>query len=199
MASSPPDHGLVKLQVTGPATLATALEGPGRGALAAEISGWLAANARAQVQRLRELGLRAVLIVDEPGLDRAGIPDPRLYDPLRATGAAAWGVHVCGPVPWALVDALEVDVLSFDAVRHPPDAAVLDRIIARGGRIAWGVVDPVAPVEPAAIAARVAVPAANSMLTPTCGTGVLSPAKEAQVARALAQARAARFMHGQSS
>ena len=47
--AAPPAHGLVKLQVTGPATLATALEGPGDAGLAREIATWLAANAAGQV------------------------------------------------------------------------------------------------------------------------------------------------------
>ena len=212
MAGAPPAHGLVKLQVTGPATLATALEGPGQRALAAEIAMWLAANAAGQVRRLAELGLGAVLVVDEPGLDGAGIADPVVYDPLRAAGAAAWGMHVCGAVPWPLVDLLEPDLVSFDLVRHGPDAggrSVLGRLVARGGRIAWGAVDPVAPVAAAQTAALVGTAlrslghpttlvASRSLLTPTCGTGVLAPSRERRVARTLAAAgtalRAPRFM-----
>jgi hypothetical protein len=82
-----------------------------------------------------------------------------VWDPLRAAGAAAWGVHVCGPVPWPLVDLLEPDVVSFDLVHHRPDAAarsVLGRLVARGGRIAWGAVDPVAPDAAARTAVLVA-------------------------------------------
>ena len=120
--AAPPAHGLVKLQVTGPATLATALEGPGDAGLAREIATWLAANAAGQVRRLREAGLDVILLVDKPELASAEIRDPDLYGPLRLTGASAWGLHVCGPVPWGLLGALEPDVVSFDLARHGLDA-----------------------------------------------------------------------------
>ena len=196
MRVQPPEHGVVKLQVTGPATLAAALEGRGRYDLASEIARWLAANAAGQVRRLGELGLAAVLVVDEPGLADAGIADPRAYDPLRSTGASAWGLHVCGRVPWGLVDWLEVDLLSFDVVRHDADGPVLSRIIDRGGRIAWGLLDAVASEEPPRVAARLRTAlgtvgrepelvASRSLLTPTCGTGLLSSAQEARAADVL--------------
>jgi hypothetical protein len=199
VAHEPPQHGVVKLQVTGPATLAAALEGRGRYDLASEIARWLAANAAGQVRRLAELGLAAVLVVDEPGLADAGIADPRAYDPLRSTGASAWGLHVCGRVPWGLVDWLDVDLLSFDAVRHDADGAVLGRILDRGGRIAWGALDAPAPDGAAAVAARlraairalgrdVDVVARHSLVTPTCGTGVLRTRQELQAAGVLEEA-----------
>jgi hypothetical protein len=205
-----PAHRLVKLQVTGPATLAAALGGPGDEGLAREIATWLAANASGQVRRLDELGVDVVLLVDEPGLGRADVGD--VYDPLRRTGAAAWGVHVCGPVPWPLVDALEPDIVSFDLTRATLDAvarSVLGRLAGAGTRIAWGVLDPVSPGSalPAAAAAGGVIRtlgrpadrvAAHSLLTPGCGTGMLTPARELALARGLAVVaealRAPRFM-----
>jgi hypothetical protein len=196
MAHAPPSHGVVKLQVTGPATLAAALEGRGRYDLASELAHWLAANAAGQVRRLGELGLSAVLVVDEPGLADAGIADARAYDPLRSTGASAWGLHVCGRVPWGLVDRLEVDLLSFDAVRHDADGSVLGRILDRGGRVAWGALDAVAPEAPARVTARLRASmgrldrdpelvASRSLVTPTCGTGLLWPEEETRTAAVL--------------
>jgi hypothetical protein len=208
-----PSHGLVKLQVTGPATLAAALGGPGDEGLAREVATWLAANAGGQVRRLDELGLRVVLLVDEPGLGAADVGD--VYDPLRRTGAVAWGVHVCGPVPWPLVDALEPDVVSFDLTRHALDAvgrSVLGRLVGTGARIAWGVLDPVSPGSPLPAAARAGGVirtlgrpadrvAAHSLVTPGCGTGMLTPARELGIARGLAviaeALRAPRFMRRQ--
>jgi hypothetical protein len=201
--AAPPAHGLVKLQVTGPATLATALEGPGDAGLAREIATWLAANAAGQVRRLHELGLGVILVVDEPGLASAGVADPDVWGPLRLTGASAWGVHVCGPMPWVLVDALEPGVVSFDLARHglgADGAAVLRRVVQRGGRIAWGALDPVAPEEAPAAAARVAAAAgslglpaegvaASSLLTPGCGTGLLTTADEELLAARLSSLR----------
>ena len=212
LAARPPEHRVVKLQVTGPVTLAVALERAGGGiatgracsALAHEIAVWLAAAAAEQVERLAGAGLDALVIADEPGLAAAGLSgaDVRVWAPLRETGAAAWGLHVCGPVPWGVVDACELDVLSFDVTRHGVDGhgrRALRRLLGRGGRIAWGVLDPVGATgaDGAAGAAAAAVAglglapadvAARSLLTPGCGTGRLADARERLVASALAAA-----------
>jgi hypothetical protein len=200
-AARAPAHGLVKLQVTGPVTLARALDG-GADGLAEEIAQWLAVSAAAQVERLRALGLRTLLVVDEPGLAAAGSTDPAVWDRLRATGAAAWGLHVCGPVPWALVDALDVDLLSFDLTRTPLEGharRALRRVLLRGGRVAWGALDPVDPGTSGDAAGLVAAAlfavagerlaldavAARSLLSPACGTGRLTPAAERLLAAGL--------------
>lgn len=207
----PPAPGLVKLQVTGPVTLAMALERSTgqRGhsqrvvSLAADVAVWLAANAAGQVRRLAQVGLDALVVVDEPGLALAGLrrADAPLWDPLRAA-APAWGMHVCGPVPWDLVDVLELDLLSLDVTTHgvpPQGRPALARMLRRKGRVAWGIVDPVRP-GPSANAAGLAVAALSalagdhlplervadlSLLTPSCGTGRLSPERERIVAASL--------------
>jgi len=195
VAAQPPAHGLVKLQVTGPVTLAVALDR----SLAGEIAQWLAVSIAAQVERLRALGLDTLVLVDEPGLAGQGRIGLGVWDRLRDTGAAAWGLHICGPVPWGLVDAVDVDVLSFDLTREPlaPHARrALRRLLARGGRIAWGALDPVAPGTSADAAALVAgalfalgLPpgevATRSLLTPACGTGRLTPGAERLLAAGL--------------
>jgi hypothetical protein len=215
----PPLHGVVKLQVTGPVTLAIALErgsgqrGHGRRmvSLAADVAAWLAANTAGQVRRLAQVGLDALVVVDEPGLALAGLSrsDAPLWDPVRAA-APVWGMHVCGPVPWDLVDALELDLLSLDVATHgipPQGRAGLARMLRRQGRIGWGILDPVQP-GPSANAAGMAVAALSalaeehlpldgvadlSLLTPSCGTGRLSPERERIVAASLdAAAKAAR-------
>ena len=205
LAADPPDHRTVKLQVTGPVTLAIALErgaGPDVVSLAREVAVWLAANAAGQVRRLADLGIDALLVVDEPGLAHAGVSaaEAGLWDPLRAA-APAWGMHICGRVPWPLIGTLDLDVVSFDVPTYGvPNAArpVLAALLRRGGRIAWGVIDPVAP-EPAgeAIGRSAAclstlangLPldriARQSLLTPSCGTGRLSPERERLIATRL--------------
>jgi hypothetical protein len=204
IAADPPAHRTVKLQVTGPVTLACALErGAGGGletlALAGEIARWLAVSVREQLVALRELGVDALLLVDEPGLGQLDVSDVAVWDPLRFASAAAWGLHICGTVPWAVVDAAEPDILSYDLTRdHLPVHArpVIARLLARGGRIAWGVIDPVAPGSVATTAARLAAAiagvrqgaadtAAASLVTPACGTGRLSIARERLVAATL--------------
>lgn len=208
VAAEPPEHRLVKLQVTGPVTLARALEHAagriGIDGLARELAGWLAEYVAGQVGRLRELGVDALVVVDEPGLASAagsGIA-PDVWDPLRAV-AAAWGLHVCGPVPWALIGAAAPDLLSFDVTRYcvgGEGAAVLGALLDRGARVAWGAVDAVRPDDVCDVAARVAASVAataatgiplatvyaQSLVTPACGTGRLSDDRERLVASLVA-------------
>jgi hypothetical protein len=204
IAARPPAHRVVKLQVTGPVTLAVALDRSDAG-LAAEVGQWLAVSVAAQVERLRALGLATLLLVDEPGLGGQGRLGLDVWDRLRRTGAAAWGLHICGPVPWALVDAVDADVLSFDVTRTPlePHARrALRRHLLRGGLVAWGVLDPVDPGTSGDAAGVVAAAlhgvagaglereaiAAQSLLTPACGTGRLTPGAERLLAAGLSGA-----------
>jgi hypothetical protein len=196
----PPAHRVVKLQVTGPVTLARALE-PGdaaaRTTLAREIGAWLGVNAAAQVAGLRARGLDTLLVIDEPAL--AGSPAPvSVWDPLRAV-APAWGLHLCCAVPWDVVDRAEPDVLSFDLAAGGvgrDGAGVLARLLARGGRVAWGVLAAHRPERAADAAGRLSAALAalgtsaagvgeRSLLTASCGTGRLSPRREAEVTAAL--------------
>ncbi len=213
LAADPPAHGIVKLQVTGPLTLAMALERaagrPGCGreahALAVEVASWLAASAAAQARALTDLRLATLLVVDEPGLASAGLPASAagIWDPLRAA-ADAWGLHVCGAVPWELIDAAEPDAVSFDISREPlgrSARAALARLLARDGRVIWGVVDPVDPGDAGTAAALLSGAiaalagdgspgwlAAASLASPSCGSGRLSVAGERLLAAVLAAA-----------
>jgi hypothetical protein len=215
LEAHPPEHRLVKLQVTGPVTLAVALERAagrvGRGeavaGLAIEIARWLSASATAQARWLSdELGLDVLLVADEPGLHHAGLDaeQAEVWGPLRQA-ATGWGLHVCCAVPWPLVAVASPDVLSFDLVAHPvtPAAApVLSAIVARGGRIAWGAVDAgsrmnprraLSLIERAWAALGHGTPgelAAASLVSARCGTGGRSPETERAVARALARVAA---------
>jgi hypothetical protein len=190
----PPAHGVVKLQVTGPLTLARALEDP---SLAGAIASWLASNVAEQVAVLAERDLDALLVVDEPGLGALahGPADAvaHAWDPLRAV-VPAWGLHVCSAVPWDVVEAAAPDLISFDLRLGLDDAAcaAIARLATRGTRIAWGVIAPhepdtdaeAAPLLDAALA-RTGVPAEKSLLTGTCGTGRMAPRREVAVSVAL--------------
>jgi hypothetical protein len=210
LSARPPEHGLVKLQVTGPVTLAVALEraagrdgsGPTVVALAEQVALW---QGIAAAQRARwlddELGLDTLLVVDEPGLDHAAL-DPahaRVWDPLRQAGTA-WGLHVCCQVPWATVAAAAPDLLSFDPARScvGPDAApALMGIMRRRGRIAWGALDAGRCPDPQRALARLHrawatlgvdgpdTPADGWLVSASCGTGAGTVAAERTVARAL--------------
>lgn len=200
---NPPEHGVVKLQVTGPATLAFALERRGNGRwsrpetleMAHELSTWLAANFADRVSMLSERNLGVVLLIDEPAMAMFGTDGvDSVWDPLRAI-SPAWGFHFCCNVPWELVAATEPDLLSFDLGLDPVDSRsvpVLNRLLAKGGKVAWGAVSSSRQehsrhaIDRLRLALR-KVPAAarHSFVTASCGTGSMTPAKEYEVATAL--------------
>ena len=96
-------------------------------------------------------------------------------------------------MPWDLVERAEPELLSFDLLAAPLDrraALALERLLARGTTIAWGALA-VHTGERAADAARnlhgalARLPAAaraRGILTPSCGSGRLSPAREREAA-----------------
>jgi hypothetical protein len=188
LGRTPPAHRVVKLQATGPVTLACALDRAGAFGLAGEIAVWLAANIGEQVRRLAALDLDVLLVVDEPALHLVGASGvERAWDPLRAI-APCWGLHLCGPVPWETVERAEPDVLSFDLALGPPDADVLRALLAHGSRIAWGVIQPHRPEHGLHARKRLAAVGARgerSLLTPSCGSGRMTVAREAELATAL--------------
>jgi len=123
-------------------------------------------------------------MVDEPALH---LLSTDAWDPLRAV-APLWGLHLCGPVPWAVVARAEPDVLSFDLSLAPPDEDVLAHLVARGGRIAWGVVQPHRSEHGLHALQRLSARHDDgpwSLLTPACGTGRMSLRREHEIATAL--------------
>jgi hypothetical protein len=209
LAARPPEHRLVKLQVTGPATLACALErerGAARSsrealALAAELASWLAANVAEQVRALGEHGFDALLVVDEPALVFGVQGVEAAWEPLRAV-APAWGLHLCCSVSWGLVEPAEPDLLSFDLAVTRIDrraATALERLRARGTRPAWGVLPAHRPEHAlhgarrlSLVLARVPATREQSLLTASCGTSRMAPQREREVASALAAVAARR-------
>lgn len=211
LSRRPPAHRLVKLQVTGPVTLATALDPAARGvelcALAREISMWLAATVTTQATELGELGLDAILIIDEPGIAAAEVrvTDAAVWDPLRAS-VRTWGVHICGAVPWPLIDAAQPDLVSFDLAHYGLTASarpVLTRVISRGGAVIWGVFDPLAPQPVAAATCQIRSACAScspeltesrvlaaSLVSASCGTGLASVDDELALAARVGAAAA---------
>ena len=70
----------------------------------------------------------------------------------------------------------------------PPDEDVLAHLVARGGRIAWGVVQPHRPEHGLHALQRLSArhdDGAWSLLTPACGTGRMSLRREHEIATAL--------------
>lgn len=189
MAARPPAHGVVKLQATGPLTLAHGLgarrDDPDLAGLALDLARWAAATVAGWVAEVSDLGLVAVVMVDEPGIGDVG--DPGLagaWDPLRAV-SPLFGLHVCGDVPWPLVLAARPDVVSFDVSRWRPGSAgapALAGLAALGIVPAPGIVPVVGGAVPRPVPAQ---GAERLLLTPACGTGLATVARERALAAAL--------------
>jgi hypothetical protein len=147
--------GWLKLQATGPVTLALELPADGRPAFEVPaargpLALGYAARIRSVVTRVREAlpAWKVLLVLDEPSL--ASPPVARrpelaveLWRGLGATGADLTGLHCCATPPWGLVLDLEPQLISFDASKDG-DAATDDpafrRLVENGAAVAWGLV-----------------------------------------------------------
>ena len=132
-------------------------------------------------------------------LDKATIVEDLnfIFAALHAEGAIA-GLHACEALDWSLPLSTELDVLSLDAHRFggslPAYRKPLRRFVERGGVVAWGIVptidDPFAEsvdsLEQRLKALWADVFAGNpqdqtlirqSLVTPSCGTALTSPAQ----------------------
>lgn len=202
-----PEHGVAKIQCTGPITLADALMRSGaeisshRELLvrAHEIAVWLAESVQRQVTDLRARGLTALLVVDEPSLAAVDRENCELvWDPLRLA-TDAWGLHLCCRVPWDVIDASEPDLLSFDISTCPIDHAAvnsLDGLIARGGHVAWGCVAPhheegagtaIYRLDEAVsrLTAGREVVGSRSLISASCGSALVTEYREIEIVEAL--------------
>ncbi len=114
------------------------------------------------------------------------------------------GIHVCANTDWSLILASEVDIVNFDAYsyfdRFILYADQIRHFIDKGGIIAWGIVptsfsedierettasllkkwqDQMAQMEALGIDRSILL--RQSLITPSCGTGALSPAHAKRV------------------
>ena len=141
----------VKIQLTGPVTLACALVEAGADT---DIAFNVASNAvRAQGKALLELVRQRlpdaplVAFLDEPSLVDVPLDADETID-LLSTGLAALegvavtGVHCCGPTDLRLVAAAGPDIISIPAEADIvlPAANILTSHLERGGWIAWGAI-----------------------------------------------------------
>lgn len=199
MEHRPPEHHWAKLQVTGPLTLAAAID-PGRPSfqLMNDVAEWLAKPMAMRVDALDKRNIDSLLMIDEPTLDQY---DGRVlgelvqaWEPL-SNQASAWGLHLCCEVPWKTVLEARPDVLSFDlSVEELDDEAVeaVEELVGSGTRIAWGIIRPTSKEGVQAgldrlDAALDKVPDAEpgSMITAACGSGMVTPEREVALAMAL--------------
>jgi hypothetical protein len=147
------------------------------------------------------LGLKAEHVVEMCNAVSAAIHDE---------GALA-GIHVCSNTDWAVVMSTGIDVLNFDA--YSTDCALslypeaLRGFIGRGGVLAWGIVPTTHEIEDATLDGVVARLRGEfeklsakgftreelkrcSILTPSCGAGMLSVEQCRKVFDLLARTRA---------
>jgi hypothetical protein len=198
-------EGWLKLQATGPVTLALAVEAGDRRAFSRpEVRGPLAlgyaARIRGLVTKVREAlpGWKLLLVLDEPSLGDPMVAErPRiaveLWRAVGATGAELTGLHCCAPPPWPLILDIDPQLVSFDAVSHGDDATddpAFRRLVESGSAVAWGLVPATGPLEdahPDDLADRLLdlvewtagdyLPEvlARSLVTPTCGLASTEP------------------------
>jgi methionine synthase II (cobalamin-independent) len=153
--------GAVKVQLTGPVTLGLALARAGVAwrpafAVAAEA---VRVRSRALLDQVARWAPEApvVAFLDEPSLAVAEHPGFPLapwavVDLLTAAisalqGAAATGVHCCGPTNWRVVIDAGPDIISLPvALASSLEPTALAAFLGRGGWVAWGAVPTDAPV-----------------------------------------------------
>jgi hypothetical protein len=155
---------VVKLQCTGPVTLASALIAAGVPPRRAQPAANAAARRRAKalVAAARDRlapGTPLLVVVDEPSLGaatlgRSSIGPEDAVDLVSGTLAAleahaVAGVHCCAPADWAMVLRAGPALLSFPlTVAATVRAADLGPFLEDGGWVAWGAVPTDGPLGP---------------------------------------------------
>ncbi|MBI3725860.1 hypothetical protein HY251_18180 [bacterium] len=204
----------MKLQVAGPNVLAKHV----RDVAAVWTLGERETGRRVAIERpvaffreaLARLECPAVVVFDEPSSFTAILegtpgnhPLTRAIELARSVGAAAVGVHDCGPF-FGEALAAKPDLLSFDFATYEKrllggEAETVAPFVRAGGSLAWGVVPTRAgeargfDVPAAAGRVRQAATALmggeaggralleRSLVTPACGTALLSPEEAVSV------------------
>ncbi len=202
---------IIKGQIAGPVSLGLSMtDGERRPLLyngefalaAAQVLSWKAAWLEKQLARS---GKPSLVFVDEPYLSTLGSghfafgqAQARDLLDLTLSGLSGLrGIHCCGNMDWAVLLDLDIDVLSFDALDHFDRLALypleINRFLARGGNLAWGMIPTDAArlekVMPQDLAGRLhcyierlagkGIPVqrlrSQSLVTPACGLPSLCP------------------------
>jgi methionine synthase II (cobalamin-independent) len=126
----------------------------------------------------------------------------------REFGEAFFGVHCCGNTDWSVLLETPIDILSFDSYEFFENLTLYDKplkkFLARGGYLAWGLV-PTSPTAPAETVAALwekftgqieqlvhigldkSALLSQSLLTPACGLGYLTPDKAREALASLVE------------
>jgi methionine synthase II (cobalamin-independent) len=212
---APHKPAALKGQVTGPFTLTTGIH-DGRGKaiiyddqLRDAAVKLIAQKARWQAKRLAVFGRPVIISLDEPALAGFGSSEfisisrgdvaaslGEVIDAVHAGGGLA-AIHVCANTDWALILSSSADIVSFDAYayfdRFILYRAELQRFLASGRLLAWGIVPTLSPEDLSRATAghlmeRLKSHAAQvmelgftweqvraqSLVTPACGMGSLT-------------------------
>ncbi len=225
----------VKWQFVGPVTLGVALV---RAGVPTEIAFEMAATSvRAHLRAISAYvaevlpGAPQLVLIDEPWLvelmsEHFPIAPDQAVDLMSGAMAAlgpgtAMGVHCCGPTDWASVLASGPQMISIPAlVNLESVAGYLQRFLANGGWVAWGVVATAGPIGVTAHRAWHQLSEVwcslvqqgvdpgllrrQSLLTPHCGLGTHTPVVAERVCQTVReithrvrdQATATRFVLG---
>jgi hypothetical protein len=208
----PPSLKFFKGQIVGPITFGLSVQDEkGKDLIHNEIVydgiiKGLLLRGRWMIQRMKKISERVILFIDEPALSGYGSAFfsvdgktvlARLNEAVEEfQKAGAWvGIHCCGNTDWSLLFDTKADIINFDAWgyfdRLALYAEAVERFLARGGVLDWGIVptseftgqETVAELEQrleAAIAEfagrGVSVPRLRerSLLTSSCGMGLMS-------------------------
>lgn len=154
---------------------------------------------------------RGIIFFDEPTLSVYGSPYMNLHeeivvDTLREAirGVKGYkGVHICGNTDWPMIMEVGFDIIDFDAYNHLSSfilyAEEVKAFFERGGAVGWGII----PTETEALEGVVIeelferleqgilslkkrgiaedMLCRGSLITPSCGTGLLSRAEAKKV------------------
>lgn len=152
---------LAKVQISGPMTAQWALRTRDgsplerQPELASQIYRLVLARGIAMIRRLRQIGTKAIIYLDEPGLYGLDTGNPRhvlglqelriMIQTLRKEGARV-GLHCCSNTDWNAVLGLGLDILSIDASLSLADLVADDRarllsdFVGSGGILSLGMI-----------------------------------------------------------
>lgn len=157
-----------------------------------------------QEQALRRFCERTIIFVDEPYMSSFGsafvsVGREQVLEMLEEVFAGISGlkgVHCCGNTDWSILLSTSVDILSLDAYKYAESLALypeeVKKFLEREGIIAWGIAPTGPPATTETVESLVArledaidmlaakgVPKElllqSGLITPSCGTGSLSP------------------------
>ena len=162
-------------------------------------------TARWQARELRKHNDNVMIFFDEPSLSLLGSPFASISTEDAASWMnesmdvpdCMKGIHCCGNTDWPMVLSTNIDILSFDAYSYAHTLAMfpeeLNEFLERGGTLSWGLVpssDEGIEIESSDSLVKIfesnidlmekkGIPrrtiAEQSMITPQCGLGGMSP------------------------